>query len=54
MAKILLPPNRSLDELADELAPLGITLDRHPLPDGSFRVYVRRSNLQTFLKFLNL
>ena len=53
MAKITLPPGASLDEVAAELQNVGMTLDRHRYPDGTYRVYVRKENMATFADFIN-
>ena len=49
MAKARIPPSKSWDEVAAALREMGITLDRHRLPDGSFRAYVRKDHMERFL-----
>ena len=52
MAKARIPPSKSWDEVAAALREMGITLDRHRLPDGSFRAYVRKDHMERFLSQL--
>ena len=49
MAKLRLPPNITLAEVIPQLAEIGITVDPHQLPDGSYRTYVRKDHMQRFL-----
>ena len=49
MAKVRIPKGMTLDELIAELAAIGITVDRHPLPDGTYRCYVPKSKINLFL-----
>jgi hypothetical protein len=49
MAKLRLPPNITLAEVIPQLAEIGITVDPHQLPDGSYRTYVRKDHMPTFL-----
>ena len=42
----------TFEETARQLASIGITLDRHQLPDGSFRAYVRKDNINLLLTAL--
>ena len=54
MAKIRIPVGYSKDEIANQLAEIGITLDGHQLADGTYRVYVRKRNINVFINQLNL
>ena len=49
MAKVHIPPNATFSEIAEELKKLGITVDPNQLPDGTYRVYVRKDHMQHFL-----
>ena len=53
MAKIIIPPDLTFEQVAQQLAQNGITLDANQLPDGSYRVYVRQDKLNLFLTTLN-
>ena len=52
MAKIRIPVGYSREEIADQLAELGITLDGHQLADGTYRAYVRKRNINVFIMYL--
>ena len=54
MAKVHIPTGSTFQEVAAQLATIGITLDSHQLPDGTYRAYVRQSNREKFLLNLNL
>ena len=43
----------TFQEVAAQLATIGITLDSHQLPDGTYRAYVRQSNREKFLQVVN-
>ena len=49
MAKVQIPSGYTWRQVADQLKSIGVTLDRHQLPDGSYRAYVRKDHLQRFL-----
>ena len=49
MAKVIIPPGYTWRQVADELRSIGVTLDGHQLPDGSYRAYVRKDHMNTFL-----
>jgi len=49
MAKVHIPPGSTFEETAAQLATIGVTLDAHPLPDGTYRAYIRKDRLQRFL-----
>ena len=53
MAKVRIPKGMTLEELVAELAAIGITVDRHPLPDGAYRCYVPKSKINEFINNLN-
>lgn len=44
MAKIRIK-SEEIDAVAEQLKASGITVDRHRLPDGTYRVYVRKANM---------
>ena len=48
MAKVIIH-DIPLDEAAQILAQTGITLDKHQLPDGTYRAYVRKDKMPLFL-----
>ena len=50
MAKVHIPPGSTFQEVAAQLASIGITLDAHQLPDGTYRAYVRASNREKFIQ----
>lgn len=50
MAKVRIPTGCTFEEVAHELAAVGITLDGHCLPDGRYRAYVRKENMSTFVQ----
>ena len=52
MAKLRLPPDIPLAEVIPQLAEIGITVDPNPLPDGSYRTYVRKDHLARFLTYV--
>ncbi|MBR6017354.1 MAG: hypothetical protein IK073_01880 [Paludibacteraceae bacterium] len=52
MAKIRIPVGYSKEEIANQLAELGITLDGHQLADGTYRAYVRKRNINVFIMYL--
>lgn len=52
MAKVRLPPGGDWRQAAEDLATIGVTLDRHQLPDGTYRAYVRQDKMNMFLTFL--
>ena len=47
MAKVRIR-DRPLQEAAEMLAQTGITLDKHQLPDGTYRAYVRKDKIPLF------
>ena len=49
MAKVTIR-DMPLKQAANILAQSGITLDTHQLPDGTYRAYVRKDKIQTFMK----
>jgi len=49
MAKVHIPPGYTWRQVADQLNTIGVTLDAHQLPDGTYRAYVRKDRLQRFL-----
>ena len=49
MAKVHIPPGYTWRQVADQLNTIGVTLDGHQLPDGTYRAYVRKDRLQRFL-----
>ena len=49
MAKITIPEGYTRQEMADVLKTIGVTLDGHPLSDGSYRAYVRKNKINQFL-----
>ena len=53
MAKVHIPPGSTFEETAAQLATIGITLDRHQLPDGTYRAYTRKDKLSLLLNHLN-
>ena len=53
MAKVIIPPGSTWLQVSGALKELGITLDRHRLPDGSYRAYVRKDKLNLLLSHLN-
>jgi hypothetical protein len=53
MAKVHIPPGYTWQQVADQLKTIGVTLDGHQLPDGTYRAYVRKSNLKRFFNILN-
>ena len=53
MAKVKIPPGSTFEQTAAELASIGVTLDGHQLPDGSYRAYVRQENRQLFINHIN-
>ena len=53
MAKVHIPPDYTWQQVAEELKTIGITLDGHQLPDGTYRAYVRKSNLRKFFGINN-
>ena len=53
MAKVHIPTGSTFQEVAAQLATIGITLDSHQLPDGTYRAYVRQSNREKFLQVVN-
>jgi hypothetical protein len=48
MAKVIIH-DIPLQEAANILAQTGITLDKHQLPDGTYRAYVRKDKIPLFL-----
>ena len=52
MAKIILRKNEDIDTIAEQLKQSGITVDKHRLPDGTYRVYVRKENMAKFAEFM--
>ena len=53
MAKIIIQNAEELHTIARQLAQAGITLDTRQLPDNSYRIYIRKKNMQAFLAFIN-
>ena len=53
MAKVIIPPGSTWLQVSGALKELGITLDRHRLPDGTYRAYVRKDKLNLLLSHLN-
>jgi len=53
MGKVKIPPGYTWQQVADQLKTIGITLDGHQLPDGTYRAYVRKSNLRKFFGIIN-
>ena len=53
MAKCHIPRGYTWQQVADQLRTIGVTLDAHPLPDGTYRAYVRKSKLTQFMNHLN-
>ena len=51
MAKVTIR-DMPLKQAANILAQSGITLDTHQLPDGTYRAYVRKDKIQTFMRKL--
>lgn len=53
MAKIILKPNEKIEDVAQQLAHVGITVDTHPLGNDTYRAYVRKENMELFREFIN-
>ena len=53
MAKIQLKPHENIDTVAEQLAVVGVTVDKHPLGNNTYRVYVRKENKEKFLACIN-
>ena len=53
MAKIRIKPNENIDDIATRLAQAGNTVDKHRLAPNTYRVYVRKENMQRFSDFIN-
>ena len=49
MAKVHIPAGYTWRQVAEQLKTIGITLDGHPLPDGTYRAYVRKDKVKHFL-----
>jgi len=52
MAKIILHKNENIDTIAEQLKQSGITVDKHRLPDGTYRAYVRKENMAKFAELM--
>jgi len=48
-AKVKIPAGCTWRQVADQLNTIGVTLDAHQLPDGTYRAYVRKDRIQRFL-----
>ncbi|MBQ3999311.1 MAG: hypothetical protein II644_08260 [Paludibacteraceae bacterium] len=53
MAKVHIPTGYTWRQVAEQLKTIGVTLDGHQLPDGTYRAYVRKKNLNLFINNLN-
>ena len=49
MAKVKIPEGYTWRQVADMMKQIGVTLDGHQLADGTYRAYVRKSNLNQFI-----
>ena len=49
MAKVEIPAGYTWRQVAEQLKTIGVTLDGHKLPDGTYRAYVRKDRVNQFL-----